>query len=114
MGIDLCGRGWATPETREAPVDVRWVQALQSSLTKTKGSERVPAGSICDTARRIAPDAEVLEKKGERAAANAARRILDAPLRSLSEYAFPEKTDFDERLKTAPHAGSDRSRRIYG
>lgn len=114
MGIDLCGRGWATPETREAPVDVRWVQELQSRLAKTDGGERVPAGSICDTARRIAPDAEALEKKGERAAANAARKILEKPFASVAEYEFPPETDFDQRLTSAPHADSDASRRIYG
>lgn len=115
MGIDLRGRGWATPETREAPADARHVKALRSSLTRTNGGERVPAGSIRDTARAIAPAAEALEKKGERAAARAAREILKPRLASLSDFQFPAKTDFEERLKTAPHAGSDdMTRRIYG
>jgi len=80
MGIDLCGRGWEAPETREAPVAARHVDALQKSLARIAGGERVPAGSICDKARSVASEAEALERKGDRAAARAARKILESRL----------------------------------
>ena len=96
-------------------MDVRHVNALQSSLARTPGGERVPAGSICDKARSVAPEAEAIERKGERLAARAARKVLETRLSSLKDFPIPEASDFEERLKTAPVAGSDgHARKTYG
>ncbi len=115
MGIDLGSRGWEPAETRETPVDARHVHALRSRLAAMAGGERVPAGSIIDAARSVAPMADALERNGPRTAARAARTSLSAHLAGTEDYPFPEPSDYDERLDAAPLAGSDRlGRATYG
>lgn len=102
-------------EARKDPSVLAETVALQRSLSRIRGGERVSERAVDKAARSLVKEIEALRRVGEKRAQQRARACVDGVyIEQRIEDFIADSThssNFEDKLRAAPHVASDAAHR---